>query len=91
MHHSRQNVKDVATNLMLIAKGSVCHECKRKRLLHNSQYFSKTVHEITEQMEGEDIDMSYFSIIGSDYDSSWNATIQINGQLVVSNWTQEQK
>ena len=34
-------------------------------------------------MEGEDLDMSYLSAIGSDNDSSWNATIQINGQSVV--------
>ena len=34
-------------------------------------------------MEAEDLDVSYLSTIGTDNDSSWNATIQINGQSVV--------
>ena len=84
-YHSRQSVKDVATNLIFTANAQPkiqCHECKRKGH-YSSQCFSKTVNEITEQMEAEDLDVSYLSTIGTDNDSSWNATIQINGQSVV--------
>ena len=51
------------------AKDSVCHKCKRKGH-YSSQCFSKTVNEITEQMEAEDLDVSYLSAIGTDNDSS---------------------
>ena len=65
------------------AKDSACHKCKRKGH-YSSQCSSKTVNEITEQMKSEDLDMSYLntSTIGSDNDSSWNATIQINRHSV---------
>ena len=69
-------------NSKCLAKDSLCHKYKRKGH-YNSQCFSKTVNEITEQMEAEHLDVSYLSTIGTDNDSSWNATIQINGQSEV--------
>ena len=38
-------------------------------------------------MESEDLDASCLSTIGYNNDSSWNATIQINGQSVVKLFT----
>jgi len=43
---------------------------------YSSQCFSKTVCEVTEQMEEEELDMSYLSTIGSMNDSSWNVKIK---------------
>ena len=70
------------------AKDSVCHKCKGKGH-YSSQCFSKTVNEITEQNEAEDLDVFYLSTIGTDNDSFWNATIQTSQWF--SNWTQELK
>ena len=60
------------------AKEAVCHACKKKGHF-SRQCLSKGVSEITEE---ESHDMAYLNTIGSDNETTWQTSLQINNEVI---------